>query len=128
MTSGNVAADATATQGDPEAEQSAAPLEAAHRYLMITVAMNESVLEKPEGLLLEKELLDKRKEALDELFVWADPGASQRAGNIHAVVWMTILGGLEGAPGGVEIELAFLHDEAAVGVAEQAQCNAEHVG
>jgi cyclophilin family peptidyl-prolyl cis-trans isomerase len=41
-------------------------------------------------------LNSKRKEALDELFVWADPGASQRAGNIHAVVWMTILGGLEG--------------------------------
>lgn len=38
----------------------------------------------------------KRKGALDELFLWADPGASQRAGNIHAVVWMTILGGLEG--------------------------------
>ncbi len=52
-----------------------------------------AVRQTTEALVL---LHSKRKEALDELFVWADPGASQRAGNIHPVVWMTILGGLEG--------------------------------
>ncbi|MDJ0523452.1 MAG: peptidylprolyl isomerase [Planctomycetota bacterium] len=51
------------------------------------------VRQTTEALVL---LHSKRKEALDELFVWADPGASQRAGNLHAAVWMTILRGLEG--------------------------------
>ncbi len=47
--------------------------------------------------LTEAELLlvSQRPEALDELMVWADPGASQRAG-LHAATWMTVLGGFEG--------------------------------
>jgi peptidyl-prolyl cis-trans isomerase B (cyclophilin B) len=40
-------------------------------------------------------LASKRKEALDELFQYADPGASQRV-DLHAGVWMRILGELEG--------------------------------
>ncbi len=40
-------------------------------------------------------LVSKRPEAMDELLAWADPGASQRT-ELHAAVWMTILGALEG--------------------------------
>ena len=40
-------------------------------------------------------LVSKRKNALDELFTWADPGASQRT-DLHAAVWMGILSALEG--------------------------------
>lgn len=40
-------------------------------------------------------LVSKRPEALDELMIWADPGASQRAG-LHAATWMTVLAGFEG--------------------------------
>jgi len=41
-------------------------------------------------------LASSRRDALRDLFTWADPGASQRAGGIPAVVWMEILSGLEG--------------------------------
>ena len=40
-------------------------------------------------------LVSQRSEALDELLVWADPGASQRAG-LHAATWMSVLSGMEG--------------------------------
>ena len=45
-------------------------------------------------------LLSKRPEAVGELFQWADPGASQRAG-LHAATWMTVLSGIEEKEGEV---------------------------
>ena len=67
VTSGNAPADAATTQGDPDTEQSPAPLEAAHRYLMITAHFDETLLDKPEGTPLPQEDLDQRRTAQDAI-------------------------------------------------------------